>query len=125
MTKDMRKSLLSINDSYGASEKVSIDVYLAKAIYLFNQKGYKTTFCCSGHTNQKGRLIWNPEVLDFVERCPEAYISFNEIYNIPGQKIINKRSRLGARSCGTLMGIKKACRKLYRIAQKLPNIESN
>lgn len=125
MTKDMKKSLLSIPDSYGASKKAPIDVYLVKAISLFNRKGYKTDFCCSGHTNQKSRLIWDPKVLDFVEKGPEAYISFKEIYNIPGQKIINKRSRLSARSCGTLMGIKKACRKLYRIAQKLPNIESN
>lgn len=125
MTKDMKKSLLSIPDSYGAPKKAPIDVYLVKAISLFNRKGYKTDFCCSGHTNQKSRLIWDPKVLDFVEKGPEAYISFKEIYNIPGQKIINKRSRLSARSCGTLMGIKKACRKLYRIAQKLPNIESN
>lgn len=125
MTKDMKKSLLSIPDSYGAPKKAPIDVYLVKAISLFNRKGYKTDFCCSGHTNQKSRLIWDPKVLDFVEKGLEAYISFKEIYNIPGQKIINKRSRLSARSCGTLMGIKKACRKLYRIAQKLPNIESN
>lgn len=125
MTKDMKKSLLSIPDSYGAPKKAPIDVYLVKAISLFNRKGYKTDFCCSGHTNQKSRLIWDPKVLDFVEKGPEAYISFKEIYNIPGQKIINKRSRLSARSCGTLMGIKKACKKLYRIAQKLPNIESN
>lgn len=125
MTKDMKKSLLSIPDSYGAPKKAPIDVYLVKAISLFNRKGYKTDFCCSGHTNQKSRLIWDPKVLDFVEKGPEAYISFKEIYNIPGQKIINKRSRLSARSCGTLMGIKKACRKLYRIAQKLPNIEFN
>lgn len=125
MTKDMKKSLLSILDSYGAPKKAPIDVYLVKAISLFNRKGYKTDFCCSGHTNQKSRLIWDPKVLDFVEKGPEAYISFKEIYNIPGQKIINKRSRLSARSCGTLMGIKKACRKLYRIAQKLPNIEFN
>lgn len=125
MTKDMKKSILSIPDSYGAPKKAPIDVYLVKAISLFNRKGYKTDFCCSGHTNQKSRLIWDPKVLDFVEKGPEAYISFKEIYNIPGQKIINKRSRLSARSCGTLMGIKKACRKLYRIAQKLPNIESN
>lgn len=125
MTKDMKKSILSIPDSYGAPKKAPIDVYLVKAISLFNRKGYKTDFCCSGHTNQKSRLIWDHKVLDFVEKGPEAYISFKEIYNIPGQKIINKRSRLSARSCGTLMGIKKACRKLYRIAQKLPNIESN
>jgi hypothetical protein len=125
MTKDMKKSLLSIPDSYGAPKKAPIDVYLVKAISLFNRKGYKTDFCCSGHTNQKSRLIWDPKVLDFVEKGPEAYISFKEIYNIPGQKLINKRSRLSARSCGTLMGIKKACRKLYRIAQKLPNNESN
>lgn len=122
MTKDMRQSLLSIPNSYRTSEKAPIDFYLAKAISLFNRKGYKTDFCCSGHTNQKSRLFWNPEILDFEEQGPEAYISFKEIYNIPGQKIINKRSRLSARSCGTLMGIKKACRKLYRIAQGLPNI---
>lgn len=124
MTKDMKKSLLDIPNSYKTPKKAPIDLYLAKAISLFNQKGYKTAYCCSGHTNQKRRLFWNPKVLDFVEEGPEAYISFKEIYNIPGQKIINNCSKLVARSCGTLMGIKKACRKLYRIAQSLPNINS-
>lgn len=124
MTKDMKKSLLDIPNSYRTSKKTPIDLYLAKAISLFNQKGYKTEFCCSGHTNEKHATIWDPKTLNFVKRGPEAYIRFKEIYDIPGQEIIHGCSRLSAISCGTLMGIKKACRKLYRIAQSLPNINS-
>ena len=122
MTKDKRQSLLDVPNSYKSSEKASIDFYLAKTISLFNKKGYKTDFCCSGHTNQKHCEIWDFKVSDFVEKGPEAYILFKELYNIPGQEIMNGCSRLSATSCGTLMGIKKACRKLYRIAQKLPVI---
>ena len=120
MTKDKRQSLLDVPNSYKSSEKASIDFYLAKTISLFNKKGYKTDFCCSGHTNQKHCEIWDFKVSDFVEKGPEAYILFKELYNIPGQEIMNGCSRLSATSCGTLMGIKKACRKLYKIAQKLP-----
>ena len=122
MTKDKRQSILDIPNSYNSSKKAPIDFYLAKTISLLNKKGYKTDFCCSGHTNQKHCEVWDPRVLDFVEQGPEAYIFFKELYDIPGQEILNGRSRLGKISCGTLMGIKKACRKLYRIAQKLPII---
>ena len=122
MAKDKRQSLLDVPNSYKSSEKASIDFYLAKTISLFNKKGYKTDFCCSGHTNQKHCEIWDFKVSDFVEKGPEAYILFKELYNIPGQEIMNGCSRLSATSCGTLMGIKKACRKLYKIAQKLPVI---
>ena len=122
MAKDKRQSLLDVPNSYKSSEKASIDFYLAKTISLFNKKGYKTDFCCSGHTNQKHCEIWDFKVSDFVEKGPEAYILFKELYNIPGQEIMNGCSRLSAISCGTLMGIKKACRKLYKIAQKLPVI---
>ena len=122
MAKDKKQSLLNVSNSYKSSEKASIDFYLAKTISLFNKKGYKTDFCCSGHTNQKHCEIWDFKVSDFVEKGPEAYILFKELYNIPGQEIMNGCSRLSAISCGTLMGIKKACRKLYKIAQKLPVI---
>lgn len=122
MTKDKRQSLLDIPNSYNSSKKASVDSYLAKTIFLLNRKGYKTDFCCSEHTNQKHCEVWDPKVLDFVEQGPEAYILFKELYDIPEQEILNGRSRLGKISCGTLMGIKKACRKLYKIAQKLPII---
>lgn len=123
MTKDMKKVFLGIPNSYNSSKKAPIDFYLAKTISLLNKKGYKTDFCCSGHTNQKHCEVWDSKVSDFVEGT-EAYILFKELYDIPGQEIFNSRSRLGKISCGTLMGVKKACRKLYRIAQKLPNINS-
>ena len=124
MTKDKRQSLLDIPNSYNSSKKASIDFYLAKTISLLNKKGYKTDFCCSGHTNQKHCKIWDFKVSDFVEQGPEAYILFKELYDIPEQEILNGRSsRLGKISCGTLMGIKKACRKLYKIAQKLPEVK--
>lgn len=122
MTKDKRQSILDIPNSYNSSKKASVDFYLAKTITILNRKGYKTDFCCSGHTNQKHCEVYDPKVLDFVEQGPEAYILFKELYDIPGQEILNGRSRLGKISCGTLMGIKKACRKLYRIAQELPII---
>lgn len=123
MTKDMKKVFLDIPNSYNSSKKAPIDFYLAKTISLLNKKGYKTDFCCSGHTTQKHCEIWDSKVSDFVEGT-EAYILFKELYNIPGQEILHGCSRVSAISCGTLMGIKKACRKLYRIAQKLPNINS-
>lgn len=122
MTKDKRQSILDIPNSYNSLKKASVDSYLSKTISLLNRKGYKTDFCCSGHTNQKHCEVWDPKVLDFVEQGPEAYIFFKELYDIPEQEILNGRSRLGKISCGTLMGIKKACRKLYKIAQKLPII---
>lgn len=122
MTKDKRQSLLDIPNSYNSSKKASIDFYLAKTISLLNKKGYKTDFCCSGHTTQKHCEIWDSKVSDFVEKGPEAYILFKELYNIPGQEVLHGCSRISAVSCGTLMGIKKACRKLYRIAQKLPTV---
>ena len=122
MTKDKRQSLLDIPNSYNSSKKAPIDFYLAKTISLFNKKGYKTDFCCSGHTTQKHCEIWDSKVSDFVEGT-EAYILFKELYNIPGQEVSQLGcSRISATSCGTLMGIKKACRKLYRIAQKLPKV---
>lgn len=123
MTRDMKKVFLGIPNSYKPSEKAPIDFYLAETISLLNKKGYKTDFCCSGHTNQKHCEVWDSKVSDFVEGT-EAYILFKELYNIPGQEILHGCSRVSAISCGTLMGIKKACRKLYRIAQKLPNINS-
>lgn len=122
MTKDKRQSLLGIPNSYNSSKKASIDFYLAKTISLLNKKGYKTDFCCSGHTNQKHCEVWDSKVSDFVEKGPEAYILFKELYNIPGQEVLHGCSRISAVSCGTLMGIKKACRKLYRIAQKLSTV---
>ena len=120
MTKDKRQSLLDIPNSYNSSKKAPIDFYLAKTISLLNKKGYKTDFCCSGHTTQKHCKIWDSKVSDFVEKGPEAYIFFKELYNIPEQEVLYGCSRLGKISCGTIMGIKKACRKLYKIAQKLP-----
>ena len=123
MTRDMKKVFLDIPNSYKPSEKAPIDFYLAETISLLNKKGYKTDFCCSGHTNQKHCEVWDSKVSDFVEGT-EAYILFKKLYNIPGQEILHGCSRVSAISCGTLMGIKKACRKLYRIAQKLPNINS-
>ena len=122
-TKDMKKSYLDLPNSYNSSKKAPIDFYLVKTISLFNKKGYKTDFCCSGHTNQKHSIFWNSKVSDCVKGT-EAYILFKELYNIPGQEVLHGCSRISAASCGTLMGIKKACRKLYRIAQKLPNINS-
>ena len=122
MTKDKRQSLLDIPNSYKSSKKAPIDFYLAKTISLLNKKGYKTDFCCSGHTTQKHCESWDSKVSDFVEKGPEAYILFKELYNIPGQEVLHGCSRISAVSCGTLMGIKKACRKLYRIAQKLPTV---
>ena len=65
--------------------------------------------------------VWDSKVSDFVKGT-EAYILFKELYNIPGQEVLHGCSRISATSCGTLMGIKKACRKLYRIAQKLPTV---
>lgn len=124
MTKDMRKIFVDVANSYRPSEKAPIDFCLAKTISLLNKKGYKTDFCCSGHTNQKHFRIWNSKVSDFVEGT-EAYILFKELYDIPGQEVSQCGcSRLSAISCGTLMGIKKACRKLYKLAQRLPNINS-
>ena len=121
MTKDKRQSLLDIPNSYKSSKKAPIDFYLAKTIPLLNKKGYKTGFCCSGHTTQKHCEIWDSKVSDFAKGT-EAYILFKELYNIPGQEVLHGCSRISAVSCGTLMGIKKACRKLYRIAQKLPTV---
>lgn len=123
MTKDRRQSLLDIPNSYNSSKKALIDFYLAKTISLFNKKGYKTDFCCSGHTTQKHCEIWDSKVSDFVKGT-EAYILFKELYNIPRQEVLHGCSRVSAISCGTLMGIKKACRKLYRIAQRLPKVNS-
>lgn len=123
MTRDMKKVFLGIPNSYKPSEKAPIDFYLAETISLLNKKGYKTDFCCSGHTNQKHCEVWDSKVSDFVEGT-EAYILFKELYNIPGQEILHGCSRISAISCGTLMGIKKACRKLYKFAQRLPNINS-
>lgn len=123
MTKDRRQSLLDMPNSYNSSKKAPIDFYLAKTISLLNKKGYKTDFCCSGHTTQKHCEIWDSKVSDFVEGT-EAYILFKELYNIPRQEVLHGCSRISATSCGTLMGIKKACRKLYRIAQKLPKVNS-
>lgn len=123
MTKDMKKVFLGIPNSYKPSEKAPIDFYLAETISLLNKKGYKTDFCCSGHTNQKHCEVWDSKVSDFVEGT-EAYILFKELYDIPGQEILHGCSRISAISCGTLMGIKKACRKLYKLAQRLPNINS-
>ena len=122
MTKDKRQSLLDIPNSYKSSKKAPIDFYLAKTISLLNKKGYKTDFCCSVHTTQKHCEIWDSKVSDFVEKGPEAYILFKELYNIPGQEVLHGCSRISAVSCGTLMVIKKACRKLYSIAQKLPTV---
>ena len=123
MTKDKRQSLLNIPNSYNSSKKATIDFYLAETISILNKKGYKTDFCCSGHTNQKHSKIWNSKVSDFVEGT-EAYIPFKELYDIPEQEILHGCSRISAISCGTLMGIKKACGKLYKLAQRLPNINS-
>lgn len=121
MTKDKRQSLLDIPNSYNSSKKAPIDFYLAKTISLLNKKGYKTDFCCSGHTTQKHCEIWDSKVSDFVKGT-EAYILFKELYSIPRQEVLHGCSRISATSCGTLMGIKKACRELYKIAQKLPPV---
>ena len=60
--------------------------------------------------------VWDKDEKDKIQR--------KELYNIPGQEVLHGCSRISAVSCGTLMGIKKACRKLYRIAQKLTNVNS-
>lgn len=47
-------------------------------------------------------------------------------YNLPGQELFNDgTTKLTISHCGTLMGIKKACKKMYRLAQSLPNIRED
>lgn len=124
MTKDFKISYLNYIKSSYKDKYTKIDFFLKKAIRLFNEKGYKTDFCCSGHTDEKSMLTLkqvNGRAVE-VPYIPNCYILFSENYNFPGQKIYLSRSLLKFQHCGTLMGIKKACRKMYRIAQSLPNI---
>ena len=124
MTKDFKISYLNYIKSSYKDKYTKIDFFLKKAIRLFNEKGYKTEFCCSGHTDEKSMLTLkqvNGRAVE-VPYIPSCYVLFKENYNFPGQKIYLSRSVLRFQHCGTLMGIKKACRKMYRIAQSLPNI---
>ena len=129
-TQDMRLSYLPyLKNSYRGSEAAPIDKFLKKAIKLFNEKGYKTAFCCSGHTNSKNdRTIdiektekYGNKMIFYKPYRPECYVSFKE--NYPHiEQITGEPSIIRLHSCGTLMGIKKACRKMYRIAQSLEAI---
>lgn len=126
MTKDHKVSYLTyIESSYHYHEKVArIDFFLKKAIRVFNEKGYKTEFCCSGHTDEKGLFTLeqvNGKMCEVPYR-PNCYILFKENYNFPKQELYFSKCVLRFQHCGTLMGIKKACRKMYRIAQSLPNL---
>lgn len=128
VTQDMKLSYLPyLRDSYGSDKGAPIDKFLKKTIKLFNEKGYETDFCCSGHTDMKPvsrlKAIQHLKELGlpigwYNGKGPECYVSFKTYYPNIGKKE-NNRSVIRLYSCGTLMGIKKACRKMYRIAKSL------
>ena len=128
-TKDCKISKLPyLKNTYNENLPAEIDIFLKKAIREFNRKGYKTEFCCSGHTFQKGLQTLDvekstSEKMVWKKYKPQAYILFKENYDFPTQVLFLGHSSIHFRHCGTLMGIKKACRKAYRFAQTLPNLE--
>lgn len=124
MRKDRRTiRIANLRNSYNSKKVVEVDFFIAKAIKCFNDKGYSTEFCCSGHTDQKhltvaegfdGNVVW--------KKCsPRAYILFTENYGFSGQQLFNGNSYLSVEHCGTLRGIKSACKKMYRFAESLPS----
>ena len=124
MTKDHKVSYLKYIESSYHDKTTRIDFFLKKAIKVFNEKGYKTEFCCSGHTDEKslftlGQVKGKECEVPYIPNC---YIMFKENYNFPKQELYFSKCVLRFKHCGTLMGIKKACRKMYRIAQSLPNL---
>lgn len=130
VTKDQKiVKLPYLNNSYGGDPGAEIDFFLKKAIKLFNEKGYETEFCCSGHTDQKGTQTIDCELSTsektvYRKYIPRVYILFKKNYNLPHQQLFNKASSIDFLHCGTLMGIKKACRKAYRLAKTLPDLRS-
>lgn len=131
-TQDMNLSFLSyLTDSYNKPYGAHIDKYLKKAIRLFNEKGYKTMWCCSGHTDGKARSRLKSiqtlketglPIEGNIFKGPECYVAFDKVYPGLGEVSFGV-SVIRLHSCGTLMGIKKTCRKMYKIAQSLEEIK--
>ncbi len=133
-TQDMDISYLPyLKDSYNSPRGAHIDKFLKKAIKLFNEKGYTTMWCCSGHTDNK--MPSRIQMTQLMKRIglpideklfkgPECYVAFDKVYpEIKESYVSWGVSVIRLYSCGTLMGIKKTCRKMYRIAQGLEAIK--
>lgn len=68
---------LSVNGNDNG-EYIEIDEAIAQAISLLNMKGYKTSFCCSGHPYLSGchfKNVFNKE--EYVRNRINAYTSSN------------------------------------------------
>jgi len=120
MTKDNKKIRLPCIKFLGQTNRwpAEVDIYMKKAIKEFNKKGYETYMCCSGHTCFKH--WWENS---------EAWVIFTKDYSdkfkFIDQRLINGTTRIQVHHCSTLMGIKKACRKLYRFAKSLDYCQVN
>lgn len=147
-TFEVYKSTLDPNFKGPAEE---IDEMILPAIILLNKKGYKTEFCCSGHTGSdldeksKNRL----SVLNYGCGINETYIAFsisseafeNIKNHLPkgftvddGEDIVildstifvairKQITSLGNDDIfGKLVDIYGNCIELYKMAQELPNL---
>ena len=69
---------------------VEIDEFIAPAIFLLNQKGYETSYSCSGHMYPFLGYIYRhagsdreEKVVSYETDCTQCYIVFKEVYEFP------------------------------------------
>lgn len=103
------------------SSNAKVDIYIAKAIQLLNDKGYKTICCCSGHTHRDADGLTDVLMRGYVwfenKLSTAPYGWYIDDFKMPtGGDCIRYEAKKSHK------GLMKKMKKLMRWAKALPDI---